>query len=74
MIILYTKAACHLSDELKDQLRSLDVTFEERDIHTRVDWFDHYKHRVPVLVVPDGTEHDPPFASDRTAALIHLFG
>jgi len=74
MIVVYTKSACHLCDELKDQLRSLGVVFEECDIATRSEWFETYKNRVPVLVAPDGTEYDPPFTPERTEALIRLFG
>lgn len=74
MIVLYTKPNCELCDHLKDALRQRRVPFDERNIASRIDLFEAYKLRVPVIVGPDGTEYDPPFPEERVESLARLFG
>ena len=70
-VVIYSKPDCLLCDELKDLLRGRGIPFEERSIVTRLTWFRLYRHRVPVLVMPNGREHGPPFSP---AFIARLFG
>lgn len=52
-LIFYTKAGCHLCEDLHQklkQVKGLDFELEMRDITTRQDWFNAYQYEVPVLV------------------------
>jgi hypothetical protein len=56
-LILYSKPGCHLCEGLQEkleQIRSLALALEIRDITTRADWFEAYQYEVPVLTFPQG--------------------
>ena len=59
-IILYTKPGCHLCEEALDFLRDLgkttDLRIESRNIMESEEWFDAYRHRIPVVELPDGKQ------------------
>lgn len=51
-LILYSKPGCHLCEGLQEkleQIKTLDIDLEVRDITTRNDWFDAFQYEVPVL-------------------------
>lgn len=51
-LILYSKPGCHLCEGLQEkleQVQSVPVDLEIRDITTRDDWFQAYQYEVPVL-------------------------
>lgn len=51
-LILYSKPGCHLCEGLQaklEQIRSLSLELEVRDITTREDWFQAYQYEVPVI-------------------------
>ncbi|WP_199249289.1 glutaredoxin family protein [[Phormidium] sp. ETS-05] len=51
-LILYSKPGCHLCEgllEKLEQVRSLSLEVEVRDITTVEDWFQAYQYEVPVL-------------------------
>jgi hypothetical protein len=53
-VILYSKPNCHLCEGLIEklqQIQSLPLELEIRDITTREDWFAAYQYEVPVLFV-----------------------
>lgn len=60
-LVLYSKHDCPLCEEVADRLRHLNIPIEVRDIRSRLDWFERYRERVPVVVLPGGQEQDPPF-------------
>lgn len=56
-LILYSKPGCHLCEGLQEKLEqidTLDLTLEVRDITTREDWFQYYQYEVPVLCKSTG--------------------
>ncbi|WP_421655833.1 glutaredoxin family protein [Leptothermofonsia sp. ETS-13] len=58
-LILYSKPGCHLCEGLQEkleQIQSLDLELEVRDITTRQDWFQAYQYEVPVLFLDRGLE------------------
>jgi glutaredoxin len=51
-LILYSKPGCHLCEGLQDkleQIQSLEIALDVRDITSREDWFQAYQYEVPVL-------------------------
>ena len=51
-LILYSKPGCHLCEGLQEkleQIRSLPLELEIRNIMTRDDWFQAYQYEIPVL-------------------------
>jgi glutaredoxin len=51
-LILYSKPGCHLCEGLQEkleQIQSLNLELEIRDITTRQDWFQAYQYEIPVL-------------------------
>jgi len=51
-LILYSKPGCHLCEGLQEkleQIQTLDLELEIRDITTRDDWFQMYQYEIPVL-------------------------
>ena len=51
-LILYSKPGCHLCEGLQEkleQIKTLNLKVETRDITTREDWFKAYQYEVPVL-------------------------
>ncbi|MEA5551206.1 glutaredoxin family protein [Anabaena cylindrica UHCC 0172] len=51
-LILYSKPGCHLCEGLQEkleQIQTLSLELEIRDISTREDWFAAYQYEVPVL-------------------------
>ena len=67
-LVVFSKHDCALCDELKERLRRWHIAFEECDIRLREDWFECYRERVPVVRLPGGEEHDPPFSETLLAA------
>ena len=58
-ITLYSKAGCHLCDQVRDYLEDLAADFavelQEIDIRRDLDLFERYRYRIPVVAV-DGVE------------------
>ncbi|GAB4236031.1 MAG: glutaredoxin family protein [Elainellaceae cyanobacterium] len=51
-LILYSKPGCHLCEGLQEkleQIQSIPLELEIRDITTRDDWFQAYQYEIPVL-------------------------
>ncbi|NJK41864.1 MAG: glutaredoxin family protein [Acaryochloridaceae cyanobacterium SU_2_1] len=51
-LILYSKPGCHLCEGLQtklEQLRSLEIDLEVRDITKRDDWFQAFQYEIPLL-------------------------
>lgn len=51
-LVLYSKPGCHLCEGLQEKLEqmpTLQVDLEVRDITTRDDWFAAYQYEIPVL-------------------------
>ncbi len=51
-LILFSKPGCHLCEGLQEkleQIQSLTVYVEVRDITTRDDWFQAFQYEIPVL-------------------------
>lgn len=51
-LILYSKPGCHLCEGLREkleQIHSLELQVEERDITTNPQWFQAYEYEIPVL-------------------------
>lgn len=51
-LILYSKPGCHLCKGLQEkleQIQSIPLELEIRDITTRDDWFQQYQYEIPVL-------------------------
>ena len=52
-LILYSKPGCHLCEGLAeklDQVTSIALDLEVRDITTQPAWFEAYQYDIPVLV------------------------
>lgn len=52
-LILYSKPGCHLCEGLQEkleQIKTLNLEVEVRDITTREDWFQAYQYQIPVLL------------------------
>lgn len=67
-LILYSKPGCHLCEGLQEkleQIKTLELTLEVRDITTRADWFQAYQYEVPVLC--NGREEPLPRPSPRAS-------
>ncbi|YAI82026.1 MAG: glutaredoxin family protein [cyanobacterium endosymbiont of Rhopalodia sterrenbergii] len=68
-LILYSKPGCHLCEGLQkklEQIKTLNIKVEIRDITTRKDWFKAYQYEVPVLYQKwGGTEKMIPRPSPR---------
>ncbi|BAP17810.1 glutaredoxin family protein [cyanobacterium endosymbiont of Epithemia turgida] len=51
-LILYSKPGCHLCERLQkklEQIQTININLEIRDITTREDWFEAYQYEVPTL-------------------------
>ncbi len=73
-LILYSKPGCHLCEGLQEkleQISSLDLQLEIRDITSRDDWFQAYQYEIPVLFLagstPDAAPTPIPRPSPRTS-------
>lgn len=69
-LILYSKPDCHLCEGLQEklqQIHSLHLELEVRDITTREDWFARYQYEIPVLVLVGETEQVLPRFSPRAS-------
>ncbi|HEY9646711.1 MAG TPA: glutaredoxin family protein, partial [Chroococcidiopsis sp.] len=58
-LILYSKPGCHLCEGLQEkleQIHTLALTLEVRDITTNADWWNAYQYEIPVLVLETGDE------------------
>ncbi|GBF79278.1 glutaredoxin family protein [Aphanothece sacrum] len=70
-LILYSKPGCHLCEGLQEkleQMQTLKLNLEIRDITTREDWFEAYQYEIPVLCqqLSEGEKPLPRF-SPRTS-------
>ena len=82
-LILYSKPGCHLCEGLAeklDQVTSIAIDLEVRDITTQPAWFEAYQYEIPVLVwrSPSG-ERVLPRLSPRAPVsqlekLLHQYG
>lgn len=53
-LILYSKPGCHLCEGLQEkleQIQTIPINLEIRDITSRDDWFAAYQYEIPVLFV-----------------------
>ncbi len=70
-LILYSKPGCHLCEGLQEkleQISTLAINLEVRDITTREDWFQAYQYEIPVLFwVADTQEMLLPRPSPRAS-------
>lgn len=71
-LVLYSKAGCHLCEGLAEklqQVRSLPIELEVRDISLNSQWFAAYQFEVPVLcrVETDGRETPLPRLAPRAS-------
>ncbi len=70
-LILYSKVGCHLCEGLQEkleQVQSIEVELEVRDINNRDEWFQAYQYEVPVLYrEKDGIEQQLPRPSPRAS-------
>jgi Glutaredoxin-like domain (DUF836) len=60
-VILYSKPGCHLCEGLQEkleQIHSIPLTLEIRDITTRPDWFQAYEYEIPVLYLQQAETQD----------------
>ncbi|MBF2078220.1 MAG: glutaredoxin family protein [Synechococcales cyanobacterium T60_A2020_003] len=58
-LILFGKPGCHLCEGLQEKLEqvsSIPLQIDIRDITTRDDWFQAYQYEIPVLVWEKETE------------------
>lgn len=66
-LILYSKPGCHLCEGLQEKLEQVTtvaIALEIRDITTQDDWFQAYQYEIPILmwvlpdaaVLPEGVE------------------
>jgi hypothetical protein len=72
-LIFYSKPGCHLCEglyEKLEQVRSIPLDIEMRDITTRDDWFQAYQYEIPVVVWV--REAQPEGANPSPAALVRL--
>jgi hypothetical protein len=61
-LILYSKPGCHLCEGLQEkleQIRTLNLELEVRDITTRQDWFTAFQYEIPVLFLESPPPHPP---------------
>ena len=70
-LIFYSKPECHLCEGLYEklqQVQSLALEIEVRDITTREDWFNLYQYEIPVICqrLAD-KEHPLPRLSPRAS-------
>ncbi len=58
-LILYSKPGCHLCEGLQEkleQIQSVPIELEVRDITTREEWFQAYQYEIPVLFLERSQE------------------
>jgi hypothetical protein len=59
-LVLYGRPACHLCDEMADEIeavmRGRPYRLRVEDVDTRADWRSRFGTRIPVLTLADGTE------------------
>lgn len=70
-LIIYSKPGCHLCEGLiakLEQITSLPLELEIRDITTNGEWFDRYQYEIPVMyAVIDQQEKSIPRPSPRAS-------
>ncbi len=56
-VTFYTKAGCHLCEEVRDMLDDIaaQATYEltEIDIRSNPELFEEYRYRIPVIIIND---------------------
>lgn len=60
-LILYSKQGCCLCDGLLaklQQVKTVSVELEIRDINSNPDWFDRYQYEIPVLCVLGNSQQE----------------
>jgi len=60
-LILYSKPGCHLCEGLQEkleQISTISVDLEIRDITTRDDWFQAYQYSIPVLCIERANQEE----------------
>ena len=62
-LLVHSRAACPLCDELKERLHARRIRFEERDICASDVWHERFSVRIPVVRAGQ-EEFDPPFPED----------
>jgi hypothetical protein len=75
-LILYSKAGCHLCEGLQEkleQISSLPLDLEVRDITTQADWFRAYEYEVPVLFLSPADPAIAPIALPRPSPRATVF-
>jgi hypothetical protein len=70
-LIIYSKLGCHLCEGLiakLEQITSLPLELEIRDITTQSEWFDRYQYEIPVMcTLIEGREKIIPRPSPRVS-------
>ena len=70
-LIIYSKPGCHLCEGLiakLEQITSLPLELEIRDITTQQEWFDRYQYEIPVMcILIDHQEKSLPRPSPRAS-------
>jgi hypothetical protein len=72
-LILYNKPGCHLCEGLQtklEQVQSLQLSLEIRDITTREDWFQAYQYEIPVLYAVPEVEPEKAIQAVHPSRLI----
>lgn len=62
-LILYSKPGCHLCEGLQEkleQIQSIPIELEIRDITTQEAWFKAYEYEIPVLFLVQTNHTQPP--------------
>ena len=58
-VTFYTKVGCHLCDEARDMLDDIaaEMQYEltEIDIRSNPEIFEHYRYRIPVIIINNET-------------------
>ncbi|MBE9179015.1 glutaredoxin family protein [Oculatella sp. LEGE 06141] len=74
-LILFSKPGCHLCEGLQEkleQIQTIAIELEIRDITTRDDWFQAYQYEIPVLYLDAGSDRNSPVNESDATALIRL--
>jgi hypothetical protein len=74
-LILYSKPGCHLCEGLQEkleQIHSLPLQLEIRDITIRDDWFQAYQYEIPVLYLVKNSVADAQQDAEQAVRLPRL--
>ena len=74
VIVLYSKAGCHLCDDARTHLEDLaadyQITFDEVDIRRDPVIFERYRYRIPVITVNGAERLEGRIEADDVRALL----